>query len=111
MKTMKTWQDYTGNAGTAITTWNYNAYRGWLSAKDYPNASTGAAGTLGPDYTYTAAGRLKTRDWARTGTGGQRIRTTYTYGVGNDGIANNQHGGGITPPAETCSTPECRGSS
>ena len=70
MKTMKTWQDFTGNAGTAITTWNYDSQRGWLLSKDYPDPTTGAAGTTGPDYTYTAGGRLKTRTWARTGTGG-----------------------------------------
>ena len=82
---MKTWQDYTGNAGTAITTWNYDTYRGWLSAKDYPNSATGAAGTLGPDYTYTTAGRLKTRTWARG------IVTTYKYGF-DDTPTGNQHG-------------------
>ena len=41
MKTMKTWQDFAGNAGTATTTWNYQATRGWLSSKDYPDPTTG----------------------------------------------------------------------
>ena len=50
MKTMKTWQSFSGNSGTAITTWNYDAYRGWLASKDYADASTGAAGTTGNDY-------------------------------------------------------------
>ena len=89
VKTMKTWQDFTGNAVTAITTWNYDSQRGWLLSKDYADATTGAAGTTGPDYTYTAGGRLKTRTWARTGTGGQRIVTTYTYGF-DDGSSGNQ---------------------
>ena len=39
--------------------------RGWLTSKDYPGAS-------GPSCTYTAAGRLHTRAWARG------ITTTYT---------------------------------
>src|SRR5206468_242305 len=30
MSTMKTWKNFAGNSGTAVTTWNYNAYRGWL---------------------------------------------------------------------------------
>jgi RHS repeat-associated protein len=84
VKTMKTWQNFAGNSGTATTTWNYDAYRGWLTNKRY-------ADSTGPDYTYTAAGRMKTRTWARTGTGGNRIVTTYNYGI-DDGNANNDHG-------------------
>jgi RHS repeat-associated protein len=91
MKTMKTWQDHAGNAGTAVTTWNYDPHRGWLASKDYPDATTGAAGTVGPDYAYTAGGRLKTRTWARNHSGGSRIVTTYKYGF-DDAVANNQHG-------------------
>ncbi|HAB16596.1 MAG TPA: hypothetical protein DCE44_09110, partial [Verrucomicrobiales bacterium] len=77
MKTMKTWQTYSGGTGTAaITTWNFNAYRGWLDSKDYANATTGAAGTEGPTYTsYTAAGRLASRTWQRG------VVTTYEYKV------------------------------
>lgn len=74
VKTMKTWQDFAGNSGTATTTWNYDSGRGWLANKRY-NDNTG------PDYTYTAGGRLQTRSWARTGTGGNRILTTYSYGL------------------------------
>ena len=59
MKTMKTWQDYTGNSGTATTTWNYDPYRGWLTSKTYQG------GVSGPTYTYTPAGRLASRIWAR----------------------------------------------
>jgi RHS repeat-associated protein len=84
MKTMKTWQNFAGNSGTATTTWNYDAYRGWLNNKRYADSS-------GPDYTYTPAGRLKTRTWARTGTDGNRIVTTYSYGI-DDGNPNNDHG-------------------
>jgi hypothetical protein len=31
---------------------------------------------------------MKTRQWARIGTGSQRILTTYTYGF-DDGLSNN----------------------
>ena len=55
----------TGWAGAAITTWNYDQYRGWLSNKRYQDDT-------GPDYTYTPAGRLRTRTWA----GG--VTATYT---------------------------------
>jgi hypothetical protein len=41
MRTMKTWQSFAGNAGTATTRWNYDGYRGWLASKDYPDPSTG----------------------------------------------------------------------
>src|SRR5437899_7603646 len=83
MKSMKTWKNFAENSGTATTTWNYDAYRGWLFSKRYPD-------NTGPDYTYTAGGRLKTRTWARTGTGGNRIVTTYTYGF-DDGTSGNEH--------------------
>ena len=76
MKTMKTWQSFNGGAGTAaVTTWNYDLYRGWLASKDYPNATTGAAGTAGPTYAYSDAGRLLTRTWQRG------VETTYGYQV------------------------------
>lgn len=90
MKTMTTWKDFNestgqGTSGSATTVWNYNPYRGWLDTKR-------DADNTGPDYTYTVGGRLKTRKWARIGTNGQRILTTYTYGFDNDGISDNQHG-------------------
>ena len=58
MKTMKTWQDYAGNSGTATTTWNYDGYRGFLTNKVYADGK-------GPSYKYTPAGRLYQRIWAR----------------------------------------------
>jgi len=76
MQTMKTWQDFTDNSGTATTTWNYNAYRGWLDNKRY-------ADSLGPDYTYTSAGRLKSRAWARG------VATWYTNNAAGDLITVN----------------------
>ncbi len=58
LKTLKTWKNYATDAGAAITTWNYNTNRGWLVGKTY------ADGT-GPVYSYTSAGRPKSRVWAR----------------------------------------------
>lgn len=71
MKTMKTWQNFSAGSGTATTTWNYDAYLGWLENKRY-NDNTG------PNYTYTAAGRLLTRSWARG------VTTTYGYNDAGD---------------------------
>lgn len=67
MKTMTT----TGQAGNSATTWSYDPERGWLTAKRY-------ADNKGPDYTYTPAGRLETRVWARN------ITTTHTYNTFGD---------------------------
>jgi len=104
MKTLKTWQNFSGNSGTAITTWSYDPYRGWLVAKDYANASTGVAGTVGTDYTYTDGGRLRTRTWARTYNGSTRIATTYSYGF-NDGSGGNEHGDLVSVSYNDGSTP------
>ena len=87
MSTMKTWQSFATSGAT--TTWNYDSYRGWLKFKDYPDKGTGnppaTAGTSGPQYTYTGAGRLRTRNWLRLGTSNNRIVTTYTYGFDQTG--------------------------
>lgn len=66
MKTLTTWQDFDGTSGAAVTTWNYDTQRGWLTGKRYDN-------NQGPNYTYTDAGRLATRTWARG------VVTTYDY--------------------------------
>ena len=71
MKTMTNWSGFP-STGTRVTTWNYNAYRGFLSSKTYDG------GSAGPSYTYTPAGRLLTRVWAR-GT-----NTTYAYNKAGD---------------------------
>jgi RHS repeat-associated protein len=84
-KTMTNWSSFSTGAGARVTTWNYDVYRGWLTNKTYDG------GAAGPNYTYTAGGRLKTRQWARIGLNSQRILTTYTYGF-NDPSANNEHG-------------------
>jgi RHS repeat-associated protein len=66
MTTMTTWTNFAASAGAAVTAWNYDGYRGFLTNKAYADGK-------GPSYTYTAAGRLQTRVWARG------ITTTYTY--------------------------------
>jgi len=66
MQTMTTWTNFGNGTGASVTTWNYDAYRGWLSSKTYNDGT-------GPFYTYTAGGQLKTRTWARG------VTTTYTY--------------------------------
>lgn len=40
-------EDLAGLSGGthAITTWNYDGARGWLTSKDYADASTGNVGT------------------------------------------------------------------
>src|SRR5690606_15383035 len=68
---MLTWQDFNhttgeGIAGPAITEWKYDPRRGWLSKKQDHSG-------LGASYTYTRAGRLATRIWARG------VETTYKY--------------------------------
>jgi RHS repeat-associated protein len=101
MQTMTT----SGTAGNVTTAWNYSTTTGQLLSKRYnsniydstvPNSlPTGTTGT-GPDYTYTPAGRLLTRDWARTlPSSSTRVRTTYGYTNGrltgltyNDGTPN-----------------------
>ena len=84
MQTMTNWSDYAGNSGARVTTWTYDPYRGFLTNKTY------AGGTDGPSYTYTGAGRLKTRVWARG------ITTTYSYGTGGD-LTNVSYSDGVTP--------------
>ena len=78
---MTTWTNFASSLGTAVTTWNYDGHRGFLTNKAY------ADGT-GPSYTYTAAGRLQSRLWARQ-VGGQPLATTYAYdNAGNQAIVN-----------------------
>jgi RHS repeat-associated protein len=73
VKTLTTWQNFAGDTGKAVTTWNYHAQRGWLENKRYPD-------NAGPSYTYKPSGRLLTRTWART----PAITTTYSYNAAGD---------------------------
>jgi hypothetical protein len=70
-KTMTTWTNFASSGGAAVTTWNYDGYSGFLTNKAYADGN-------GPGYSYTAAGRLSTRTWARL-VGGQPLVTTYAY--------------------------------
>ena len=75
MKTLTTWRDFAGTTGAAVTTWNYHAQRGWLENKRHHD-------NQGPSYTYTPAGRLQTRTWARGSSlpaPGSPLVTTYSY--------------------------------
>lgn len=58
MRHSSTWSqpppDLTKLDRRAITTWNYDPQRGWLSSKRY-------ADNQGPNYTYYPSGRLHTR--------------------------------------------------
>jgi len=71
VKTLTTWQNFAGNSGSSVTTWNYDPLRGWLGSKRY-------ADNQGPTYTYFASGRLKTRTWARD------VTTAYGYNNAGD---------------------------
>jgi len=65
LKSMTTWQDYSGEQGRAETTWERDK-RGQVIHKKYADG-------MGPRYTYTRAGRLASRTWARG------IVTEYDY--------------------------------
>ena len=85
LKTQWTWKAHTAvPAERSESTWSYDPYRGWLSGK------TGAD-SKGPRYSYSNAGRLKSRKWARHNSQGLPLTATYTYGF-EDGAANNDHG-------------------
>ena len=50
MNTMTNWTSFAAPAGQRTNGWTYDAYRGWLIAKQYDDAT-------GPSYAYTPAGR------------------------------------------------------
>ena len=74
---------FASDTGAALTTWNYSAQRGFLLSKQY-------ADSQGPTYTYTAAGRLATRTWARG------ITTYYAYNPAGD-LASVNYDDNLTP--------------
>ena len=65
-QTMTNWSTFATGTGARVTSWNYDSARGWLANKRYPDPVTGLPSNTGPDYTYTAGGRLKTRSWAKS---------------------------------------------
>jgi len=82
METMKTWTDFAVGTGAAITTWQYDGYRGFLTNKLY-------ADNKGTGYSYKPSGRLETRTWARG--------VTTTYGYNNAGEMNSANYSDSTP--------------
>jgi RHS repeat-associated protein len=73
-KTMITWKHFASRSGAATTTWNYDDSRGFLTSKVYDDGK-------GTTNTYTPAGRLRTRTWAR-GTA-----TTYETNAAGDVVS------------------------
>jgi len=58
LRTLTTWQDFAADTGRAVTTWRYDARRGWLLGKAHADGA-------GPTYAYSPSGRLRSRTWAR----------------------------------------------
>ncbi|MDW8344588.1 MAG: hypothetical protein RMM51_08860, partial [Verrucomicrobiae bacterium] len=71
LKTMTTWKHFATQTGPATTTWNYDPQRGFLTAKVYADQSS-------VTYTYTPAGRLARRTWARG------VTTDYSYNAAGE---------------------------
>jgi RHS repeat-associated protein len=71
MSTMTTY-----GSSTAVTRWEYDPDRGWLTRKRY-NSPVPGSGT-GETYAYTAAGRLRQKTLARG------VISTYSYDDGGD---------------------------
>jgi RHS repeat-associated protein len=72
----RAWRDFAGDTGKAVTTWNYDRFRGWLLTKR-------DAANTGPTYAYWPSGRLKQRTWARQAAG-QPLTTAYSYNAAGD---------------------------
>jgi YD repeat-containing protein len=82
MQAMTNWTAFP-SSGAEVTAWSYDPYRGWLSSKS-------DASNNGPSYTYTQAGRLQSRYWARG--------PETAYGYNTDGsLAATEYYDGITP--------------
>jgi YD repeat-containing protein len=77
------WTSFLGGAGSRVTTWNYDQYRGWLNSKVYADSTQTA-------YGYSSAGRLSSRLWAR-GT-----NTSYSYNGAGD-VASIGYSDSLTP--------------
>jgi RHS repeat-associated protein len=79
---------------TAMTRWEYDTARGLLRSKRF-NSPTLGAGT-GPAYSYTPAGRVKTRTWARQVNSAPLV-TTYQYQPATGELASTTYSD-ATPP-------------
>jgi RHS repeat-associated protein len=78
---MITWTNFAAKSGAATTVWKFEGQRGFMTNKVYADGN-------GPKYTYTPAGRLKTRTWARgtvttyeTNAAGDVVIMTYSDGT------------------------------
>jgi RHS repeat-associated protein len=71
---MVTWTNFVNRSGSAITTWKYDGLRGFMTNKVYADGN-------GPTFTYTPAGKVRTRKWARGTT------TTYNTNAADDIIS------------------------
>ena len=89
----------TYGTATAITRWEYDGNRGWLRAKRHDSSGVGIG--TGPGYTYTPAGRVKSRTWARL-VAGQPLVTSYAYHPATGDLASTTYSDGT--PAVTIST-------
>jgi len=87
MTKMTNWSGFSSGAGTRVTTWQYDAYRGFLTNKLYDGS------VQGPSYTYKSSGKLWTRAWAR---GTPRLTTTYGYNNAGD-LSTATYSDGTTP--------------
>jgi RHS repeat-associated protein len=76
----KTLTTYGTASNPATTTWIYSPTRGFLLEKNYAGEINNGPGNTA-DYTYTAAGRLRTRTWERG------VGTTYYYDSGGRQLA------------------------
>ena len=84
---MTNWSGFATLSGARVTTWSYDAYRGFPTGKTYDAYGTPSAG---PSYTFTAAGRLASRLWAR-GT-----NTAYSSDTAG-GLSSVSYNDGYTP--------------
>jgi hypothetical protein len=89
MRTMTTWTNFAAGLGAAVTTWTYDPLRGTLTRKQYNDGN-------GPDYTYTPAGQLYTRAWARKTASGAPVTSTNNYNNAGELWAVN-YNDGLTP--------------
>src|SRR5204863_6032407 len=85
---MVTWTNFATRAGAAITSWRFDGLRGFMTNKVYADGN-------GPLYTYTPAGHLRTRKWARditatyeTNSAAEIVRITYSDGTTSNVIYN-----------------------
>lgn len=82
MTGMTTWQNAVNGTGAATTTWTYDVRRGWLLRKSHAGENDASN-----DYDYTAAGRLRRRNWERG------VSTTYGYDASGN-LANVDYSDG-----------------